>query len=351
MKRKLILSGILCLAVALVLIRIFSGHSAGKATAASVKDPVVPVEVYIATDTSMIYDLSTIGSLRANESVDIVGEISKKVTGVFLKEGADVGKGQLLFKLDDAEIVSRIDRLVVEEKLAMTNEARQKVQLEKGGISQEQYDATLNHLDMLKSEIAILKVDLAKTEIRAPFSGRIGLRNVSEGALVSPHMVLARLQDISRVRIDFSVPERYANDLRPGNRISFTTDYSTATFSAVIDAIEPGVDVKTRTVLLRAVCPNPGGTLVPGTSVRVSYPLRAIVKKLFIPTPALIASVKGYNVYLVRSGKALLQPVRTGIRNRQSVEITGGLELKDTVVVTNLLRIKPDSPLKIVKFN
>jgi membrane fusion protein (multidrug efflux system) len=346
MKRKLIVFGIIGLIIILLLIRIFSDTGRKKTEATAALKSVIPVEVYIACDTSMIYQLSTIGSLRANESVDIVSEISKKVVSIFLKEGSNVIKGQLLFKLDDADIVARINKLSIEEKLAETNESRQKVQL-----SQEQYDATLNHLNTLRAEIEILKVDLSKTEIRAPFSGKIGLRNVSEGALVSPNMILARLQDVSRIKVDFSVPERYADDLRPGIGISFLTDYSTKEYTAVIEAIEPDVEKKTRTISLRAVCGNRDGSLVPGSSVRVALNLQALTKKLFIPTSALIPTVKGYDVYLMKSGKAFLQPVKTGIRNRLSVQIVEGLSLKDTVVVTNLLRIKPDSPLKMVKLD
>lgn len=351
MKRKLIFSGIIGVIIILLLIRIFSGTMTRNTEAGPVLKPMVPVEACIAKDTSMVYELSNIGTLRANESVEIVSEISKKVVAVYLDEGSFVSKGQLLFKLDDADIAAKIRKLEIDEKLACTNEARQKAQLSKGGISQEQYDATLNHLNAIRADIEILKVDLAKTEIRAPFAGKIGLRFVSEGALVSPNMVLASLQDVSRIKIDFSVPERYANDLHEGSSISFTTDYSAKPYTAVIDAIEPDIEKKTRTISLMAVCDNKDGSLVPGASVRVEISILAMKKKLFIPTEALIPTIKGYDVYLVKAGNAFLQPVKTGLRNRLSVQVTEGLAPGDTVVVTNLLRIKPDSPLKIVKLN
>ena len=351
MKRKLTLFGIIGVIIILLLIRIFSGNAGKKTESETPLKPVVPVEVYIARDTSTVYQLSTIGSLRANESVDIVSEISKKVVTVLLKEGSFVSKGQLLFKLDDADIVARINKLDIEEKLAELNESRQKAQLMKGGISQEQYDATLNHLNTVKAEIEILKVDLSKTEIVAPFAGKIGLRNVSEGTLVNPNMILASLQDVSKIKVDFSVPERYANDLRPGSEILFLTDYSTKEYKAIIEAVEPNVEKKTRTIYLRAICDNQDGSLVPGVSVRVELSLQALTKKLFIPTAALIPTIKGYDVYLMKSGKALLQQVKTGLRNRLSVQVVEGISLNDTVVVTNLLRIKPGSPLKMVKLN
>jgi len=351
MKRKLIFFGILGLIILLILLRIFSGDTKKSSQAATAAKTAIPVEVIIVKDTSLVYRITTIGSLRANESVAIVSEISKKVIGVFLSEGSQVTKGQVLFKLDDSEIVARINKLSIEEKLAATNESREKAQLTKGGISQEQYDNTANHLNSIRAEIEILKVDLSKTEIRAPFTGKIGLRNVSEGAWVTPNIILANLQDVSRIKVDFSVPERYAADLRQGSIIHFTTDYSSKPCQAVIAAVEPDVEKQTRTIPVRAICDNRDGSLVPGASVKVDIDLKAMVKKLFIPTPALIPTVKGYDVYLMKSGRAELQQVSTGMRNLQSVEITAGLSLNDTVVVTNLLRIKPDSPLKLVKLN
>jgi len=351
MKRKFIFIGVTGLVVLLILLRIFTGPGKKTNHAAPAATIAIPVEVVVVKDTSMIYRISTIGSLRANESVAIVSEISKKVTGVFLKEGSMVSKDQVLFKLDDSEIVARLNKLTIEEKLAATNESREKAQLAKGGISQEQYDNTANHLNTVRAEIQILKVDLSKTEIRAPFAGKIGLRNVSEGAWVTPNLVLASLQDVSRIKVDFSVPERYAADLKQGTLIYFTTDYSPGPYRAVIDAVEPNVEKNTRTIPARGICDNKDGSLVPGVSVKVDIDLKAMLRKLFIPTTALIPTVKGYDVYLMKSGKAELRQVVTGIRNLQSVEITSGLSLNDTVVVTNLLRIKPDSPLKLVKLN
>lgn len=351
MKRTLtwvIVSGVILL---LLLIRIFTGGEKKTPATPAASQPAIPVEVFIAHDTSMVYQLSTIGSLRANESVDIVSEISKKIVQVCLREGSFVNKGDLLFKLDDAEIVTRINKLVIDEKLASANESREKAQLAKGGISQERFDETQNRLNIIRAEIEILKVDLAKTEIRAPFSGKIGLRNVSVGTLVNPQMVLASLQDVSLIKLDFSVPERYASDLKQGAMISFTTDYSTRNFRAVIEAVEPDIAKATRTIPVRAVSANPDGFLVPGATARVRLDLKALVEKLFVPSAALIPSIKGYNVYLMKSGKAVLRPVVTEIRTRLYVEVTEGLVKGDTVVVTNLLRVKPGSPLKLVKLD
>ncbi len=351
MKKALIISGFIVLLVILVLYKIFSGRERTEQENATGIDLAIPVEVVIARDTSVHYQLFTIGTIRANESVEIVSEINRKVINILLKEGSWVNQGQLLFKLDDADILAKINKLEIEVNLAKANEARQKKLLEKGGVSQETYDEILNHLNTLQAEIEVLKVDLTKTEIRAPFSGKIGLRSISEGALVNPGLILASLQDISRVKIDFAIPERYANDIRAGATVLFTTDYATEPFHAVVEAVEPAVDMKTRTIQIRALSDNRDGKLVAGTSAKVSLDLKEINASLFLPTSAIVPSIKGYIVFVAKTGKADIRAIKTGIRNKESVQILEGLLPGDTVITTNLLRMKKDAPLRILKVN
>ncbi|MEI6455935.1 MAG: efflux RND transporter periplasmic adaptor subunit [bacterium] len=350
MKRAIIFISIFLVILLLVLFKIFSDKAREKQSAAGVNaNPLVPVEAVIVRDTTVEFRFVTVGTILANESVAIVSEINRKVVTIHMKEGSLVEKDQLLFKLDDADIVARINKLTVEEKLASENEVREKALLAKGGISQERYDMVSNRLNTLRAEIAVLRVDLSKTEIRAPFAGKIGLRSVSEGALVNPGIILASLQDISRVKIDFAIPERYAGDLRAGEKVIFTTDYAPEPFTATVEALEPSIDLSTRTIRMRAICENRGGRLVPGASVKVDLKLRSAEKSLFVPTSALIPSVKGYSIFLSKSGRAVRVPVKTGLRNRESVQVLDGILPGDTLVVTNLLRVRKDSPLKIVK--
>ena len=349
MKRTFIITGCIIIVVILALLKIFviSGKQ-GQATTAA-PNPAIAVECYVAKDTSVSYRIETVGTLRANEQVEIVSEINRKIVSIFLKEGAYVTKDQLLFKLDDADINARINKLIIEEKLATANESREKVLLAKGGISQERYDVVSNLRQTILAEIEVLKVDLAKTEIRAPFAGKIGLRNVSEGTLVNPALVLANLVDVSRVKVDFSIPERYARDLHVGSTIFFRSDYLNQDVAAQVEAIEPAVDVNTRTLLVRAVASNSEGKLVPGTSARVVLTLKELNKSLFIPTSALIPSIKGYSVFVNRNGTAQSLMVKTGVRNRDFIQILDGISVGDTIILTNLLRVKTDSPLRVIK--
>jgi len=351
MKRLILIIGILIVLIILVLIKIITDSGKKNEGNATVANSAIPVECMVVRDTSVTFRITTIGTIRANESVEIVSEINRKVTGIFLKEGSFVEKGQLLFKLDDADIVARINKLMLEEKLAATNEARERALLAKGGISQERYDEVANRMNTLLAEIEVLKVDLAKTSICAPFSGKIGLRNVSEGALVTPNTVLATLQDISRVKVDFAIPERFAGDVKPGAVVNFSADYSIHPFPAKVEAIEPAVDLKTRTIQLRAFSDNTSGDQIPGTSVKVLVDLKGLTKSVFVPTAALIPSIKGYLVFVARNGTALPMMVKTGQRNRESVQVLEGLSAGDTLVLTNLLRVKKDASLKLIKIH
>ena len=347
---KKIITAIVILAIIAILIiyKVTLDKKEKSDTAIAVPSKIVPADAFLVRDTTIEYQISTIGTIRANESVEIVSEISKKIVGIFLKEGSFVSKGQLLFKLDDADIVAKMEKLKLDEQLAMANESRERALLTKGGISQQKYDEVLNLLKTIQAEIDYLEVELSKTELIAPFSGKIGLRNVSIGAYVSPNVILANLQDISKIKIDFTIPEKYATDIKPGQVISFKTDYSPETFIAKVEATEPSVDLKTRTIQIRAIIDNRNNLLVPGSSVKVNLNLKELSKSIFVPTEALIPSLKGYGVYLYKNGKAVLTICKLGIRTKSAVQVLEGMNVGDTLITTNLLSIKPNSPVKII---
>ncbi len=351
MKRFFIILGFAVIVGILILLKIFVISPKPKNVAVAKANPPVPVECFIARDTSVNYQVETVGSVHAREHVDIVSEISRKVVSILMKEGASVRAGQLLFKLDGADIEAKINKLAIELEYAQANETRDKVLLARGGMSQESFDEVTNKRRTLQAEIDVLKVDLAKTGIKAPFAGKIGLRSVSEGALVTPGMVLANLQDVSRMKIDFSIPERYSLNLHIGSQINYRTDYLPDVRSAVVEAIEPAVDQKTRTILIRADADNKDGSLVPGTSAKVSLNLLEATSSIFVPTSALIPSIKGYTVFIRKNGSASVTTVKTGVRNRDFIQILEGLTPGDSLVTTNLLKIKNGTPLTIVKIN
>ncbi len=348
MKRSIILYILAAALIVFAAVKIVRNKQKSKSIAPMAAAQAIGADVFVARDTLVTYQINSVGSLLANEHVLIQSEVSQRLVAIYFREGTFVSGGSLLFKLDDATLKADLNKLRIEEELAIQNESRDRVLLEKGGISQQAYDETLNRLKTLQAEIARIQVDIDKTEIRAPFSGRIGLRNVSEGAYVRPADILTTLDDVSRIKLDFTVPERYAGSIGKGLPVTFTISGSPVIYSATIDALEPSVDASTRNLKIRAITDNKEGKLLPGLSAKVFLDFQETTASIFIPSQCLIPVLKGYQVYVCREGLVRAFPVKTGIRNKESVQILEGLSAGDTVVMTNLLRLRSGASVKIV---
>ena len=275
--------------------------------------------------------LATIGTVRANESVEIVSEISGKIAAIHFDEGAGVDPGDLLLKIDDSELHAERQRALYRVELAERAEARQQQLLDDGVISSETYDVALGELNVLRASLQLIEAQLLKTEIRAPFGGVIGLRWVSPGSYLSSQTRIASLHDLDPVKLDFSVPERYASLMKIGNEISFSIEGSDRSFVGKIYAIEPSVDAATRSLRMRARCPNGDGELLPGIFANVDLALRSTSNALTVPAIAVIPELGGKKVYVYSDGEAQPRPVTTGIRDEREVQITDGLVEGDLV--------------------
>ena len=297
---------------------------------------------------SLVQDkIFSTGSILANEEVELRSEVSGKITDIYLEEGKNVSKNQLLIKINDSELKAQLQRAEYRLELAEERERRQQQLLEKGGISQEDYDATLNEVNVLKSEVQLIQAQIDKTEIRAPFDGRVGLKYVSDGSYISPTTRIASLQNINPVKLDFSVPERYVNRVRVGDRITFTVQGTDNVFDGEIYAIEPKIESQTRTLQLRARSSNDEGLLVPGAFADLELILETIDGALMVPTISLVPELQGQKVYLYRDGTVVEQRVKTGIRTADRVQILEGIEQGDTVLTTGLLQVREGMPVQI----
>ena len=293
-------------------------------------------------------DVVSSGSLLAAEQVDIYPEISARITQLNIQEGQPVAKGALLVKLFDADLRAQLQKLQAQADNARRTEERNKQLLERGGISQQEYDIVTTNLRSSLADIELVKANLQRTEIRAPFSGVIGLRNVSAGAVVSPSTLIARLQQITSLKLDFSIPEKYGQAVHNGSVISFLVDGDNKQSQGVVYAIEPGVEEQTRNLRIRARVNNASIKFRPGTFARVTLTIQND-QSLVVPTQAVIPQTRTNQVIVVKNGKAVFKDVKTGIRTAGSIQILSGLQAGDTVATTGLLFIKPDSPLKIGK--
>lgn len=312
----------------------------------------VSVAGYIIKSEMLDNDIKAIGNIKANEEAEIRSEISRKIRGIYFKEGTYVRKGQTLFKLDSDDLTAKLRRQQVDEQLAVKKLEREKQLIEKGLTSQEDYDVMETTLEQIRAEIAITRIDISKTYVRAPFSGIIGLRNVSNGAYVTPQTVLTTMQDISKVKVDFSIPEKYIYLFKKGQKINFKVDGMNDEFEAEIYAYEPKVENDTRSLVLRAVTNNQGNKLMPGTFANVTFLISENKDAMMIPTESLIPKLKGQSVYLLREGKAKLTDVDIGTRTESLVQIVSdNIKPGDTIITTNILRLKDNAAVKVEKVN
>lgn len=288
------------------------------------------------------------GSLLAAEQIDIYPEVAGRITQLNIREGQPVAQGTLLVKLYDADLRAQLQRLYVQQENAQRTEERNKQLLQRGGISQQEYDIVVTTLKSALADIEMVKANLRRTEVRAPFSGVIGLRNVSPGAYVTPQTLIARLQQTNSLKLDFSIPEKYGPGVRAGRPVTFTVDGLQQTFQGSVYATEPAVDEETRNLRVRARVNNNGARLRPGTFAKVTLAIQN-ERGLVVPTQAVIPQTRGKQVVVVRNGKAVFQDVTTGIRTASAIQIVSGLQEGDTVATTGLLFLKPDGPVKVAK--
>jgi membrane fusion protein (multidrug efflux system) len=291
--------------------------------------------------------LSTTGTLRANEEVEIVSEVSGKIAAIHFDEGSRVGAGELLLKIDDSELAAERQRALHRVELAQRAEARQQELLDDGVISTETYDVALGELNVLRAELQLIEAQLVKTEIRAPFSGIIGLRWVSPGSYLSSQTRIASLHDLDPVKLDFTVPEKYSALMRVGDEISFAVEGFERAFPGTVYAIEPSVDASTRSLRMRARCPNRDGALVPGMFANVELVVRSVPDALAVPSISVIPELGGKKVFIYVDGKAQPRTVETGIRTENEVQITSGVGEGDLVITSGVLQLEPGLEVEI----
>lgn len=278
------------------------------------------------------------GTLLARESVELVSELQGRLIKIHADEGTPVKQGAVLFELDGSEYRAELNRLDVQIRLARSNAERQKALFEGGLTSREHLETTDAELDKLSAESDVVRVTLSKTVVRAPFSGTLGLRRVSQGAWVAPSTVLATLHDTSTLKVDFAVPERHASHIKPGTEFRFGVEGQKEVFRAKVIAYEPAVDSTSRSLRVRAVAEN-ANHLLPGAFAKIELPL-GVERALLVPAIAVVAGVEGHRVFVVRDGVVRAVKVGLGARTEQRVVVLSGIQEGDRVVVSNLLRVR-----------
>jgi len=311
------------------------------------KKPATPVTFYVVKGQDFSNTISLSGSIEANEQIEIRSEVSGIVENIAFTEGSAVSKGQVLFKVNDIELRAQLAQAKTKESLASENERRAKLLLQKEAISQEEYDIASADYRTAKAQTQLIQAQIGKTTVRAPFSGKIGLRSISPGTYVTPATLIAKLVSTNPLKITFSIPEKYATEISKNNTITFTVPNVKETFTAKIYALEPAIEATTRTLQIRALTDNSNGKLLPGTFANIELPLKNIKDAIIIPTEAIVPIQDGKKVFIANHGKAKEVKVETLTRTDKAVVITSGLKIGDTVLTSGVMSLKDEADIKI----
>jgi membrane fusion protein (multidrug efflux system) len=313
--------------------------------------PPVRAEAITVSTTTLLDNIEIPGSIVANETTEIHPEVSGLITRIYFKEGTYVSKGSVLFKLNDADLQAQLRKLQVQQRIASQNENRSSELLKIGGISRQDYDAAQLQTSNTSADISIIQTQIAKTVIRAPFSGKIGFRLVSVGAYVSPATVMTTLSQTSNLKLDFTVPEKYIPQVKNGQYVNFTVEGVDKKYTGRIVATESNITENTRTLQVRAVVQGDAAGLTPGGFAKVTLNFEPNPNAIVIPTQAIIPQARGKKVYILKGGVAKFVDVETGIRDSATVQITKGLNIGDTVLLTGLLSLRPEGKVVLSKLN
>jgi membrane fusion protein (multidrug efflux system) len=313
------------------------------------QQPPMAVDIFIIKPTLINEKIEVSGSLEANETTEIHPEISGRLVQLNIAEGKFVRKGALLAKIYDGDMQAQLKKYQVQLDIAKTNEERSAQLLKIQGISKSDYDASLLNVNNIRADIDITNANITKTEIRAPFDGKLGLKNISPGAFVTPLTVVTTISQVNKLKLQFRIPEKYGAEIRNGQPISFTVNGSEKTFTATVLATATEIGQDTRSLTVRAIVQNNDPALIPGTFANVQMILGNNPNAIMIPNSSVIPQGRKKQVFVFKASKALPMEITTGVRDSANVQVLAGLEPGDTLITSGLLFLRPGVDVKVSK--
>ena len=315
------------------------------------RQAALPVEAVLIQAGSVSSIINVNGSTAPEDEVTVSSEVPGKITKIYFKEGKWIKAGSPIVQLDVAELKAQRDRLLVQQQLTRKIAERLEGLYKKEGVSLQEYEIAKAEADQVDAELELIDVQITKRTVKAPFDGLLGLKQVSEGSYLSPGTPIVNLVNTNPINIEFSVPEKYSQDIAMGTRIEFRMDGVNDSFTATVVAKEPNINSETRTLTLKAQAPNPRGRILPGAFANVQVNLESYDDAILIPTQAIMPELDGKKVFVYRGGKAEKVSVETGIRQEDRIQVLEGLENGDTVITTGILQIRPGAPVTISSLN
>ena len=310
--------------------------------------PVI-VDAFVIKASEVSEDVEVPGTLMPFEETQIRAEVGGRIVELNINEGAKVKKGTLLVKIFDRDLQAQLRKLQVQLQINEKTEERNRELLKINAISQQDYDLSNLNVENLKADIESIRIAISKTEIRSPYDGEAGLRNISLGSYISPSDIVTTIRQVDKLKLEFSVPEKYAKEIGKGYAVKFRVDGGAQDHLAKVIATENSVDQNTRTLKIRAVVEKTHNELVPGVFAKVNLQLGKDDDALLVPSQAVIPTIRNKQVIRLRKDSAQFVVVETGVRDSAYVQIINGLVEGDTVITTGLMAIRPNAKLKITK--
>lgn len=328
----------------------FSKENQDAKGSADKKNKSIAVNYFVVKSDAIDNSITTTGKMGAMNQVNLIPEVNGKVNTIYFKEGQSVSKGELLLKLNDAELQAQLEKSKIQIKLSEQKLERLKKLLTINGVSQEEYDMQENDLASLKSDDSFLRAQLAKTLIVAPFDGVVGLKDISEGSFVNTQNPVVSIVQLKPMYVEFSIPEKYSHLLSKGLEISFKNERikDNSSYKASIYAIEPMVDENTKTIKARALY-NGNQSFYAGGFVEVKINFGVSTNALLVPSECVVANLKGQSLFICKNNVAIELPVEIGLRNDKMIQITKGISIGDTIVSTGLMAVRNESKLTLIK--
>ncbi len=324
-------------------------EAAIKQRQAAQQRPPARVDGFLVQTTTVAESIEVPGTIVAGESTEIHPEVSGRVTQLNVREGAYVQKGAVLAKLYDGDLQAQKRKIEVQLQIAKTTEERYEALQKIGGISKQDYDVTRLNVSNLRADLDIVNTEIGRTVIRAPFSGKLGLKEISTGAYVTPASIVTTIQKTNELRIDFNIPEKYISQVKKGQIVNFTVEGQQGGYTATVMATESGISQDNRALTVRASVRGGEDGLVPGAFAKVKLMFSPDNNAIMVPTQAIIPQARGKKVYVVNGGKADFVEVETGVRDSSMIQVTSGLTPGDTVIITGLLGLRPDAKVVVNK--
>ncbi len=303
----------------------------------------VKVEGFVIKNRVLNENVKIPGTILSFESTEIQPEVSGRIVMLNVQEGSFYKKGTLIAKINSQDLQARLSKLQIQLEIAENQEKRQAELLKIKAIGQQEYDGALLSYKSIQADIEILKTEITKTEMRAPFDGVIGFKMISPGAYVTPQTKITTINQVNKLKLEFSLPEKYTSQVKQGMDVYFKTDSSPKRYNCKVFAIEPTLSSNTRSLNIRAEILQPDKLIQPGMFANVELNMNDKRGVIMVPSQAIIPKAREKKVVLYKSGIATFTTVTLGLREASDVEITSGLNLGDTILVSGLLTAKPDS--------